>query len=147
MHIDPNKYQLKTKKEGNQTFIWDPIRKKYLSFTPEEMVRQYLIEYFQDQLNYPIALISVEKGLIINGLPKRYDIVLYDNTGKPKVLVECKAPSVKLSNEVFEQAASYNIQLQVEYLLISNGAENFIAEIDYDNLRYKMIEELPRYQR
>lgn len=146
MHIDPNKYQLKIKQEGEQTFVWDPIRKKYLSFTPEEMVRQYLICYLVEDCNYPLALISVEKGLNINGLAKRYDMVIYNRSGVPRILIECKAPTIKLTDDVFAQASRYNLQLKVEYLMISNGPQNYIAKVDIESGKIEMLEELPNFE-
>lgn len=145
MHINPHKYQLEIKKENGQTYVKDIIRNKLLVYTPEEMVRQYVLHYLIEERKYPRTLISVEKGLNINGLTKRYDIAIFNRDGQPKVLIECKAPAVKLTNTTFEQAANYNKQLNVDFMIISNGGQNIVAELDYNQHEFKIIDDIPVY--
>ncbi|MEZ5008721.1 MAG: type I restriction enzyme HsdR N-terminal domain-containing protein [Chitinophagales bacterium] len=130
-------------KEG-KTYVFDIIRKKYLVFTPEEKVRQQIIEWMIADLQYPKSNISVEKSISINNRVKRYDIVVYKNA-LPWMLVECKAESVKIKQETFDQIGAYNIQLKVPYLLVSNGSNNYILEIDFEQRKYSYLKEMPGY--
>ena len=142
MQIDPKKYPLKTKYMDNTKYVFDPIRKKHIILTPEESVRQTLINYLINEYNYSKSLISVEKQLIVNECTKRYDIVVYKND-KPYILIECKSPKVKLTIDSIEQASWYNFALKADYLLITNGVKNLIIEIDHTKEIYEYIEELP----
>lgn len=115
-------------KEGanNKLQVFDFIRKKWLQLTPEEWVRQHVVNYFIHHCNYPPALISLEKEIELNGTSKRYDVVVYTKDLKPVIIVECKAPGVELSPEVLDQAARYNLKLNVDYVLITNGLKDQI---------------------
>lgn len=106
--------------------VFDEIRRKWLQLTPEEWVRQHLINYLVKEKKYPISLISVEKELVLNDTKKRYDIVVYSKSLEPIIIIECKAPEVNLSEKVLEQALRYNLVLKVPYLMISNGLNDFI---------------------
>jgi hypothetical protein len=101
--------------------IFDNVRKKWLVLTPEEWVRQHVVNYLISAHNYPASLISIEKVVELNGQKKRYDLVVLTKKLKPLIIVECKAPTVELSQEVLEQAARYNLTLKVPYVLITNG--------------------------
>ncbi len=101
--------------------VFDAIRKKWLQLTPEEWVRQHVVNYFITQQKYPASLISLEKEIELNGIKKRYDVVVYTKELKPFMIVECKAPSIELSQEVLEQASRYNLILNVDYVFITNG--------------------------
>jgi len=138
--------QLKFKAFEDGKMIWDPIRKKYLVFTPEEMVRQLCLAFLLDQGNYPKEKINAEKGLQISGRYYRYDLLVYDSKMQPFLLVECKAPSVKLSNLTFEQISNYNRELKVPYLFITNGPQNSIVHIDWKTKNFQFLESLPLYQ-
>ena len=142
MHLDPHIYPLKTKYVDNSIYVFDPIRKKYLILTPEESVRQTLLNYLIHEHGYSLAHISIEKKILVNGLTKRYDLVVYkDNV--PYILIECKAPKVKLTREAIEQACTYNFALKADYLLISNGIRNLLVEFNHDKSIYEYIEDLP----
>lgn len=114
-------YQFKLRNKGDAREVFDPVRKKYVSLTPEEFVRQHVIAYLQQELDYPISLLSVEKGMMLNGLQKRCDIVAYNRNGAPKLIIECKAPEVKINQAALNQAARYNLHFKVPYLLVCNG--------------------------
>lgn len=101
--------------------VFDGIRKKWLQLTPEEWVRQHVVDYFITHQKYPASLISLEKEIELNGVKKRYDVVVYTKELRPFIIVECKAPTVELSQEVLEQASRYNLILNVDYVFISNG--------------------------
>lgn len=101
--------------------VFDAIRKKWLQLTPEEWVRQHVVNYFITHQKYPASLISLEKEIELNGVRKRYDVVVYNKKLQPFIIVECKAPGVELSQEVLEQASRYNLILNVDYVFITNG--------------------------
>lgn len=136
-------YSFKLKEEAEKTFIFDAIRKKWLVLTPEEWVRQHMIEYLIQEKKYPKSLIQLEGGLKVNTLQKRSDILIYDSYGKPLLLVECKADTVKITQGVFEQIAAYNTQLQVRYLVVSNGLHHYCCEMDYTSKSYRFLAEIP----
>lgn len=136
-------YSFKLKEEAEKPFIFDAIRKKWLVLTPEEWVRQHMIAYLIQEKKYPKSLIQLEGGLKVNTLQKRSDILIYDSYGKPLLLVECKADTVKVTQDVFEQIAAYNTQLQVRYLVVSNGLHHYCCEMDYTSKSYRFLAEIP----
>jgi type I site-specific restriction endonuclease len=135
---------MKTEQGSRQ--IFDPVRKKMVKLDPEEWVRQNLIQFLHIEKKYPTSLMAVEKGLTVNGLRKRFDILCYNNDSKPLLLVECKAPSVKISQSAFDQISIYNLQFKVPFLLVSNGLEHFCCQLDYQNNSYSFLSEIPDYQ-
>ena len=133
-------FNIRLKEAGkNKLQVFDNIRKKWLILTPEEWVRQHVINYFIAECNYPPTLISLEKEIELNGVKKRYDIVVYTRSLKPLMIVECKAPEVDLSSDVLDQAARYNLNLNVEYVLITNGIMDQIYKAG------SIIDKLPAY--
>lgn len=138
-------YPFRLKQENGSTFIFDEIRKKYLVLTPEEWVRQHLIQFLILHKKYPRSLIKLEGGLKLNSLQKRSDILLFNNAGEKIVLVECKAPLVKITQDVFDQIARYNFIHRVKWLIVSNGLNHFCCEIDFENESYRFAEEIPEY--
>ena len=138
-------YPIKIKEEGGKQYIFDPIRKKYLVLQPEEWVRQNFIQFLIQEKQYPASLIEIEKGLKLNELTKRADIVVSDNYGKPSVLIECKAPKVKINQEVFEQIARYNNVFKVPFLIVTNGLDHYCAKIDFKSNSFEFLEEIPDY--
>lgn len=138
-------FGLKIKEENGIYHIFDHIRKKYLVLTPEEWVRQHLIHFLIEVKKYPRSLMKLEGGLKLNSLQKRSDILLFNKNGKKIILVECKAPSVKITQDTFDQIARYNFVHKVEWLLVSNGIQHFCCRIDCDKRTYNFVEELPDY--
>jgi len=138
---------LKTRvnKKGSSE-IFDEFRKKYVSLSPEEKVRQQFIHYLINEKKFPKSLIAIEKGLILNNLQKRFDAVVYNNMGKPIVLLEFKSPDIKITQAVFEQISAYNIKLQVNYLIVSNGLNHYCCKIDYENAEIKFLNDIPFYK-
>ncbi|MFA6946384.1 MAG: type I restriction enzyme HsdR N-terminal domain-containing protein [Pedobacter sp.] len=136
---------LKIKEESGTTYIFDDIRKRYLVLTPEEWVRQHLVQFLIREKKYPRSLIQLEGGLKLNSLQKRSDILLFNNLGEKILLVECKAPSVKITQDTFDQIARYNFIHRVQWLLVSNGLQHFCCEIDFEKSSYRFVEELPEY--
>src|SRR5690349_2596195 len=109
------------KKEGEKRYIFDNIRKTWLLLTEEEWVRQNFVACLIKTLKYPASLIALEKEIYVNELKKRFDVLVYDKTHKPWMLVECKAPHVALSEDVLQQVLRYNISVPVQYIVITNG--------------------------
>ncbi|MDR7131716.1 type I site-specific restriction endonuclease [Algoriphagus sp. 4150] len=124
-HFDP---QLKEK--DGKLWIFDSLRKKQLVLTPEEWVRQHWINFLISQLKFPKGLVALEKGLIYNKLIKRTDLVVWDKGGSPYLLVECKAPKVKLTQKTIEQACMYHKELKTPFLVISNGLQHICLSFD-----------------
>ncbi len=138
-------YPFKLKSDGEKYLIMDELRKKYVVLTPEEWVRQHIVQYLVNFKNYPKGLISLEKGLRVNDLLKRTDVLIFDSNTEPLLLVECKAPEVKISQDVFDQAARYNSVYKVKYILITNGLEHFCAEIEHSSSSYKFLNDIPSF--
>jgi hypothetical protein len=115
-------YQPKIKTAAGKEFIFDGIRKKWVLLTPEEWVRQNFLQYLLQVMQYPAALIAVEKEISLNELKKRFDIVVYHNNHQPFMVIECKEMSVALDKKVLEQVLRYNMSLQVSYLVLTNGS-------------------------
>lgn len=125
--------------------IFDDSRRKWVSLTPEEWVRQNLLKYLTTELNYPISLVATEMSIRIHGLSRRCDLVVFDRTARPVMLIECKAPEVKLSQAVFDQVAHYNWHMKVPYLLISNGLQHYCASIDRQKQSFRLMDHIPDY--
>jgi len=139
------KVALKTKSVEGTIQVFDVIRKKYFVLTPEEWVRQHFIHYLNTEKNYPMGLMGVEKMVKYNALKTRADIVLYTTEGKAKMIVECKAPNVKITQDTFNQIAKYNSQLKVKYLVVTNGMKHYCCKMDYKTSEIKFLEEIPTY--
>jgi hypothetical protein len=124
---------IKTRINRACTEIFDPVRRKWVRQTEEELVRQHFIHFLITEKKISKSHISVEKQIAINGLSKRYDIVVYDSTGKPEMVIECKAPHVKITQEVMEQAGRYNSTLKAPIIGITNGLEHRFFRIDFES--------------
>jgi type I site-specific restriction endonuclease len=129
--------------ENGKTLIYDEIRKKKVVLTPEEWVRQHVVHYLWKHRGLAQGRIGVEVSLRYQSLKKRADVVYYNTSGKPALLVECKAPEVSLGQEVLDQAARYNIVLKVPYLLITNGLKHYILEIDPEHESFRFLKSFP----
>lgn len=138
-------YKFRIKSNENKYVIFDIIRKKYVILSPEEWVRQHFIHYLIEEKKYPVSLISVEKKLTINNLTKRTDILVFNTEGLPHIIVECKAPSVKITQEAFDQIARYNLKLQADYLIVTNGLKHFYCSMDVKNEHYVFLDNIPNY--
>jgi hypothetical protein len=139
-------YSFRFKNSENKVSIFDAIRKKFIILTPEEWVRQHLIQFLITEKSYPISLINVEKVLKVNGLRKRYDVVVYNSDGTINILIECKAPEVTISQSTFDQIAQYNMTLQSNFLMVTNGLNHYFCQMDFENEKYQFLSELPNYQ-
>lgn len=137
---------LRLRTNNGRQEVFDPIRKKFIALTPEEWVRQHIILFLIQYKSMPTGLMGVEKGLKVHGLFRRTDVVVSGRDGKPRLIVECKAPSVKISQAVFEQIARYNLSLHASYLLVTNGLQHFCCQLDYTNNTYQFLPEVPDYR-
>ncbi len=140
----PN-YSFRFKNSENKTYIFDVIRKKFLLLTPEEWVRQHVVNFLIEEMNYPKSLINVEKLVKLNGINKRYDAVVFRNDGSIFLLVECKAPEVNITQQTFDQIAQYNLVLKAENLMVTNGLNHYFCQMDFENEKYIFLKELPRF--
>lgn len=136
-------FRLRNGPNGNE--IFDMIRKKFVALTDEEWVRQNCIAHLINQKSYPASLISVEKALKVNGLTKRTDVVVFAKDLNPRLIIECKAPHIKITNDVFSQIARYNMTLRVNYLLVTNGLCHYCCKIDFENNKFYFLESIPEY--
>lgn len=139
-------YEFRLQKENNQICIFDDIRKKFVALTPEEWVRQHIVHFLLTQKHFPASLMGIEVGMKVNTMTRRADIVCYNSQAKVLLIVECKAPEVKITQAVFEQIAQYNMQLKSQYLLVSNGFQHFICKINHNTKTYEFLENIPDYK-
>ena len=140
-------YSFRFKNSENKVSIFDEIRKKFIILTPEEWVRQHVVWILLEEKKYPKSLINVEKVLKVNGLRKRYDIVVFNPDGSIFVLVECKAPEIKTAQATFDQIARYNMTLKAQFLMVTNGLNHYFCQMDFENEKYEFLRELPDYEK
>ena len=126
--------------------IFDEIRKKFVRLTPEEWVRQNFLRFMVFNLGFPASLIVVEASLTYNRMKKRFDILAYNNSGNPVMIVECKAPSVALTQDVFDQVAMYNMTLKVNHLVVTNGLAHYACLINHESRSYTFLQGLPNFE-
>ena len=138
-------FEYKIKKENDKSYIFDSLRKRYIRLTPEEWVRQHFVAYLISHKGYPQGLIGNEITLSSNGRRRRCDTVIYDRHSQPVVIVEYKAPHIPLTQETFNQIVRYNMALKVKYLIVSNGLTHYCCAIDYNQMTYQFLQEIPEY--
>ncbi|MCH7398249.1 type I restriction enzyme HsdR N-terminal domain-containing protein [Belliella sp. DSM 107340] len=139
----PNfEFKLQEEKNGKIS-IFDSLRKKYLILTPEEWVRQHIIQVLIQKYKYPKSLFSMEKGLKYNLLQKRFDVLVHDRNGMPFLLVECKAPEIKLTQKTVEQVCIYNKTINAPYIGITNGKLHLFLQFDQEKGQFVQIRDLP----
>ncbi len=136
-------YSFRIKESEGNFEIFDPVRKKFVALTPEEWVRQHVIAFLNSAKGYPLSLLKVEKQFTLNRLVKRADIVACNKSGKPVLIVECKSYDVPISQDTFDQAVRYNLVLQVNYLLITNGMNTYCCSLV--NGEYTALNDVPDY--
>ena len=136
-------YSFSLKSKDGRNYIFDSIRKKFVVLTPEEWVRQNFIQYLVREKGFPAALIMVEQPFRYNRMLKRTDILAYNNLGEPLVLVECKAPSVPISENVFDQIGLYNLAHQVPWLMVTNGMKHYCCRYVEEENKYRFTDFIP----
>ncbi len=133
-----------TEKDG-KPFIFDVIRRQYVALTPEEWVRQHFVHFLINDKGFPQSLMANEVQLKLNGMSRRCDTVVYDRTLRPRVIIEYKAPSVNITQQVFDQICRYNMVLHVDYLIVSNGLIHYCCKMDYTTGNHTFLKEIPEY--
>jgi len=141
------KFDVKVSVQNGRPAIFDRIRRKYVTITPEEWVRQHFVNFLLSEKQYPENLIANEIGIKLNNTQKRCDTVVYSSTLTPLVIIEYKAPSVEITMNVFDQIVRYNMVLRANYLIVSNGLRHFCCKIDYEKGDYVFLEDIPDYSR
>lgn len=139
-------YEIKIVRREGKAAILDILRRKYVSLTPEEWVRQHFIHFLTEHKGYPGTLLANEVELMCGQKRLRCDSVLYDRTARPRMIIEYKAPTVQLTQKVFDQISSYNMLLKVDYLIVSNGMRHYCCKMDYENHRYVFLKDIPEYK-
>lgn len=137
------KTELKIIQKGEKASVFDILRKKYVALTPEEWVRQHFVHYLVEQKGYPLGLLSNEVSLALGDLHKRCDTILYDTHARAKMIIEYKAPTIQITQRVFDQISRYNIAFHVDYLVISNGLQHYCCRMDYEKNSYQFLQDLP----
>jgi hypothetical protein len=158
LDILPQKYKTKLKelnlpqysfkiagKEGFE-MILDPLRRKYVKLTPEEWVRQNFVQYLINEGKYPAGLLGIEVFFRLNKLKRRIDILVHNRLGQPVMIVECKAPEVKIDEAVFEQIAAYNFKYKLPYLVVTNGLHHYACRLDHDKMKFEYLLVIPAYE-
>ncbi len=138
-------YEAKVKKSEGKVLIFDGVRKKYVALTPEEWVRQHVVNFLIHHRFYPKSLFRVEGSLLYNKLQKRSDILIYDRAGKPWMLIECKSSEIKLSQRAFNQVAIYNMTIGAKYVAVSNGMVHYCCLAPGHGVTPEFLEEFPDF--
>lgn len=129
MELNLPPYEVKIIPKGDGHQIFDTFRKKYVKLTPEEWVRQHFCHYLKNHLGYPAGRMVLEGSLNVNGIESRWDVLVFGQDGKPFLLVECKAPEVRLTQKVFDQAYRYFLGTKAPYVIVTNGLEHYCIVI------------------
>jgi hypothetical protein len=145
IHLNFPAYEFQIVEKDGKRSVFDPVRKKYVALTPEEWVRQHVIRYLSEEKKVPLSLIRVEAEIQLFKTRKRFDIAVYDRNGNAIMVVECKAPSVQLSQDVLDQAVRYNMTLKVGLLLLTNGLQHIVCRVNPQDNSVHMVSELPDY--
>ena len=138
--------ELKIEEREGAPYVFDILRKRSIKLTPEEWVRQHFVRYLIEEKGFPQELLANEVSLSLGSTSKRCDTVLYDLQARPRMIVEYKAPSIPLSQKVFDQISRYNLALRVPYLVVSNGMQHFCCLMDYTKQTYQFLRDIPKYE-
>ena len=141
----PNAYSFEFRQVEERSEILDPLRRKFVLLTPEEWVRQNLVQYLVSDMGYPAGLTAVEKGIEVHGQFFRADVIVHDSEGKPVLLAECKEPSVSIDQKSFDQIAIYNRQVGARILLVTNGVVHYCWSWDEKTGEHRSLDSIPRY--
>ena len=138
-------FPYKIQEHNGKKAIFDPLRQKYVALTPEEWVRQHFTQFLLNEKGYPKGLLANEVQLKLNGTTKRCDTVLYQTDLSAKMIIEYKAPHIKITQKVFDQISRYNIVLRVPYLIVSNGIQHYCCHLNYETQQYTFLKDIPSY--
>jgi hypothetical protein len=140
-------FNIKIVKRNNRFMVFDPLRRRYITLTPEEWVRQHFTNYLIAHLHYPPGLLANEISLNLGGANRRCDTVLYHRTEKrPQMIIEYKAPQIPITQEVFNQITSYNSALKADYLVVSNGVNHYCCKMNYTDRTFVYLKDIPTYE-
>lgn len=139
-------YQFNIKSDGDSFVILDQLRKRWVTLTPEEWVRQNFVRFLIHDRQFPAALMNNEISLVQNGIKRRCDTLVADRNGNPLVIVEYKAPSVEITQKTFDQVVRYNMVLKADFLIVSNGLNHYCCKIDYKTGSYIFLHDIPCYE-
>jgi len=134
-------FSFRVRATGQSKQIYDSVRKRFVALTPEEWVRQNLLRLMAEVFDYPLSLLAVERKVLVNGIAQRADVVVYNSSGEPCLIAECKASSVKITEDTFLQAARYNLQLQVPFFVLTNGLEHYCLQ--WNGAAFDFLDGLP----
>jgi len=140
-------YDIKLRGTQERPEILDFLRRRYVALTPEEWVRQHFTHWLVDYKGYPKGLLGNEIELRIGEKRLRCDSILYNKEAKPRMIIEYKAPTIQIKQQVFNQISVYNLLLHVDYLVVSNGLQHYCCKMDYSNHSYSFLEEIPNYDK
>ena len=146
LELNLPRYEISVKRNGERLTIFDFLRRRHVALTPEEWVRQHFVHFLVEHKGYPKGLLANEVELSVGEKNLRCDSILYDPSLKPRMIVEYKAPSVVVTQKVFQQIATYNLLLHVDYLVVSNGLTHYCVKMDYDNQKYLFLDDIPDYK-
>jgi hypothetical protein len=138
-------FNLRTLTNDGKTFVFDVFRKKYVVLTREEWVRQHFLHWLISARNYPRGLVSVEASLKYNRMNKRADAIIYSKEGKPLMIIECKAPEIEITQDVFDQVARYNQAFHVQYLVVTNGLNHYCCRYLDSEKPWQFLSDIPSY--
>ena len=138
-------FDINVKKTDGRLSVFDRLRRKFVTLTPEEWVRQHFINYLITEKGYPQALIANEIQINLNNQKRRCDSIVYDKTISPLVIVEYKSPDVEITQAVFDQIVRYTIVLKVKYLIVSNGLSHYCCRMDYSTQTFDYLADIPTY--
>jgi len=145
MQLNLPLYTFQTLRKEGKSYIFDATRRKWVRLTPEEWVRQNFVQYLATEKHFPVSLMALERSLRFNQQTFRADVVVFSTSGKPLLVVECKAPEVKITQKVFDQIVRYNFEFQVDFMIVTNGLTHFCCKIDKANQTYEFMKEIPEY--
>lgn len=137
--------ELRIRDRDGKHEVFDPVRKKHVSLSAEEWVRQHFLHFLINQKRVPPSLIAVETSIKYNRLSKRCDVVVYNRSGQPVLIVECKAPEIEISQDVFHQVAMYNMTLKVRYLVVTNGLDHYTCVVDHEKGSFHFLKDVPDF--
>ncbi len=145
MEINLPSYEIKLRQTGGNQQIFDILRRKYVALTPEEWVRQHFVHFLIEHKGYPKGLLANEVELRLGEKKLRCDTVLYNRVLQPQMIIEYKAPTITLTQRVFDQISAYNFLLHVDFLVVSNGLRHYCCRMNYENHTYEFLRDIPNY--
>jgi predicted type IV restriction endonuclease len=145
MEINLPPYEIKLREQNGRRQIFDFLRRRYVSLTPEEWVRQHFVHFLIEQKGYPKGLLANEVEQKIGDKKLRCDTLLYNKELRPRMIIEYKAPEIAITQRVFNQITVYNFLLHVDYLIVSNGRQHYCCHMDYEKGEYTFLQDIPHY--